>query len=302
MQRRFIKLVVLILLFCFFVEIDTHAQIYLKSEYIVPSKFKDKDGNNLGGKGGLNTIDGRFRIPVTLRIDENNEPTVWAISLGGTYASLDCKNISKEYYMREILNTQIGLLHMRPLNEKWSMMAALGIGIFTSDLNTISGNTILGQGGVLFIRHAKSNLDWGIGVAINNALGYPMIFPSLYLDWRLNGKYEFKLSMYDSFQVGVRTQINNKFKVGIIGESKGLMSAVKKDERSMYFVTQYGYLGVQPEFILSKSLSIPITAGVSFARDTYFRSKTLKAFFDSEMNYPHFNISAYISLGLKYGF
>jgi hypothetical protein len=87
----------------------------------------------------------------------------------------------------------------------------------TSDLDKISGKKILGQGGVLFIKHAKPNFDWGVGVVINNALGYPMIFPSFYLDWQLNGKYELKLSMYDTFEFGVSTQINEHFKIGIVG-------------------------------------------------------------------------------------
>ncbi len=279
-----------------------YAQVHLKSEYITSSKFKDKDGNKLGGKGDLKTIDGSVQIPISIKMNENNKPTAWAVALSGTYASLKNKDLSKDLYESEILNAQLGLIHMRPLNEKWSIMAMLGVGVYTSDLDKISGRTILGQGGVLFIHHAKRNLDWGVGVALNNALGYPMVFPSLYLDWRLEGKYQFKLSMYDSFKVGVTSQFSDNFKLGLVAESKGLMSAVNKDGKDMYFVTQYGYVGLQPELLLGKSFSIPLTAGVSFARETYFRSKTLKSFFDSEEKYPGFDISAYFSIGLKYEF
>lgn len=280
-----------------------HAQIYLKSEYIPYSNFKDENGNNLGGKADLKTVDGSVRIPVSIRMDENNKPTAWAVALSGTYASMsEANRLSKDYYMPEILNVQIGLMHMRPLTEKWSMIATLGAGIYSSNLDKISGKSILGQGGILFIKHAKPNFDWGVGIAINNALGYPMIFPSFYLDWRLDGRYDFKLSMYNSFEVSLSSQINDNLKLSIVGESKGLMSAVKKDGKDMYFVTQYGYAGIQPEYKIAKSLSVFATGGVSFARDTYFQARTLKAFFDSKDDYPHFGVSAYFSVGIKYGF
>lgn len=282
--------------------ITAQAQISLKSEYLPYSNFKDENGNKLGGKGNFKTIDGSIRIPVSIKMNEDNKPTAWAIALGGTYASMDSKDLSKDYYMAEILNAQIGLIHLRPINDKWSVIATLGAGIYTSDLHKISGKSILGQGGVLFIRHAKPNFDWGVGIAINNALGYPMLFPSFYLDWKLDGKYEFKLSMYDSFGVGVRTQINDYFILGLIGEAKGLMSAMKKDGKNMYYITQYGYVGIQPEFKIGKYISVPITAGVSIARDTYFQSRTLKAFYKSEDEYPHFGVAPYFSAGLKIGF
>jgi hypothetical protein len=296
------KTIILTTIVCMF-GLTAQAQIYIKSEYIPYSNFKDANGNNLGGKADLKTIDGGIKIPVSIKMDENNKPTAWAIALSGTYASMgETKGLSKEYYMPEILNAQMGLIHMRSLSEKWSMIATLGAGIYSSDLDNISGKSILGQGGVLFIRHAKPNFDWGVGVAINNALGYPMIFPSLYLDWRLDGRYDFKLSLYDSFEVSLGYQINDNFKLSIIGESKGLMSAVKRDGKSMYYVAQYGYAGIQPEYKLAESFAVFATGGISFARDTYFQSRTLKAFFDSKEDYPHFGISAYFSVGIKYGF
>ncbi|MDU1905199.1 MAG: DUF6268 family outer membrane beta-barrel protein [Dysgonomonas sp.] len=282
--------------------INIQAQISIKSEYLTSSKFKDEDGSEIGGKGDLKTIDANIRIPVSVKMNENNRPTAWAIGLGGTYAAIGTKNLSKDYYISEILNTQIGLMHLQPLNDKWSILATLGVGLYTSDLKRISGKHLLGQGGVLFIRHAKPNFDWGIGAAVNNALGYPMIFPSFYLDWKLEGKYELVFSMYDSFELGVSTLIADNFKVALVGEMKGLMAAVEKDGKSMYFINQYGYLGIRPELIISKSFSIPITCGISFSREAYFQSKTLKALFENNEKYPHFGVSAYLSIGLKYGF
>ena len=171
----------------------TQAQFYLKSEYITSSKFNDGEGNTLDGKADMKVVDGGLKIPVSVRMNENNRPTAWAVALGGTYASMHRKNLSKDYCLPEILNAQAGIIHMRPIHEKWSILAVAGAGIYTSDLDNITGKAILGQGGILLIKHQKPNFDRGVGVALNNASGYPMVFPSSYLDWQLNGKYDFKL-------------------------------------------------------------------------------------------------------------
>lgn len=78
----------------------------------------------------------------------------------------------------EILNLQLGVYHLRPLDDKWSMRASIGMGIFSPsiDLSKISFKNMLASGGLIFIRHLNPNLDIGGGVAINSSLGYPMIF------------------------------------------------------------------------------------------------------------------------------
>jgi hypothetical protein len=299
MKNRTIKVVILSL---FLIPVlNGKAQVQIKSEYIFSSKFKDENGTDLNGKGDMKTVGVDIRIPVSVSMNENNKPNAWAVGLGGIYASINGKNLSKEYYKPEIWNGQLGIMHLRNLNDRFSILATLGIGLYTSDLKNIQGKSFIGQGGGLLIWHVKPNFDFGAGVAINNALGYPMVFPSFYLDWKLEGRYELTLTMYDSFNLSISTRITDCFKLGVIGEINGLMVPVDKDNKSMYFVTQYGYAGLRPEFILGKTLSIPITCGVSFSRDMYFQSKTLKAFFEEDAKYPHFGSSAYFSIGLKYG-
>ena len=294
-----------------------NAQVYFKTEYISSSKYQDEDGNKNGGKGDMKTIQGGAKIPLSVKMNENNRPTAWAVAISGSYASMDNKNLSKDLYLREMLNAQVGLIHMRPLNEKWSMMALLGAGWYTSDLSKMSGRSILGQGGVLFIKHAKPNMDWGVGVALNNVLGYPMIFPSLYFDWRLEGKYQFKISMYNTFEASASMKVSDRFKLSLIGEANGLTAVVERNGKTMLFVNQYGYAGLQPEFTIGKSLSIPITIGVSMSREVYYKERTIKAFFDDNKSIsfdkdgfaeidsdkrPGFGISAYCSVGIKYEF
>ncbi len=301
MKRIAIQLIILIALLLF-VAVHTEAQVYLKTEYIAPSTFQHEDnGHKLDGKGGLKTIEGGIQLPVSMQINEHGRPTAWVLALGGTYASLGNESWYNEYCVSEILNAQAGVMHLRPFSEKWSILAMAGVGIFTSDMNKFSGRSILGQGGLLFINHVNKAFDWGVGLALNNALGYPMIFPSFYLDWKLEGKYEFKLSMYNSFGIGVSTHLNEHFKLSLVGEAKGIMAAVKKEEKNMYFTTQYAYVGIQPELKLSKSFSIPFTCGVSFT-SMYFQEANLKSFFSDKNMDPYQGISVYLSTGIKYGF
>lgn len=312
-MKHFITFLLIGLIYCNII----NAQAYLKTEYITSSKYRDENRDKNGGKGDMKTIQGGVKIPVSVKMNENNKPIAWAVGLTGTYASMNNKNLSKDLCLKEMLNAQIGLIHMRPLNDKWSVMAMLGAGWYTSDLNKISGKSILEQGGVLFIKHAKPNMDWGIGIALNNVLGYPMIFPSLYFDWRLEGKYQFRISMYNTFEASASMKINDNFKLSLIGEANGLTAVVEKDSKTVLFVNQYGYAGIQPEFKIGKSLFIPITMGVSMSREVYYKERTIKAFFNDNQsisldedgfneiksdNRPGFGVSAYCSVGIKYGF
>ena len=300
MEQKMLR-VCTFMLFLLSARANVFAQIQLKSEYIAPSVYKDENGNKISGEGNLQAFEGSARLPLYVRKDENGRLTTWIVALGGTYASMKNKAMPSDFTEKELMNAQMGIMHLRPLNKKWSILTILGVGMYTSNLDKISGSSFLGQGGVLFIRHANKNLDWGTGIALNNVLGYPMIFPSLYLDWKIEGKYKFKLSMYNTFEAEISTQLSKSFNLGIHAESKGLMAAVEKDGSKKYFVMQYGYIGIQPEFRIGQYISIPIVGGFVASRETYFRSRTLKAFFSSKDNYPHFGVSPYFSIGIRYG-
>jgi hypothetical protein len=51
------------------------------------------------------------------------------MGLGGAYASLNNKNFSDDM-VSEIMNLQLGVFYLRPLNDKWSMMANIGVGVY----------------------------------------------------------------------------------------------------------------------------------------------------------------------------
>jgi hypothetical protein len=281
---------------------EARAQIVLKTEYIAPSKFLDESGRQIGdGKGDLKTISGGFQIPVSVKMNELNQPTAWAVGLKGIYASMNNQNLSTDYCLDEVLNAQLAVIHTRPLSERWSLVAMSGGGIYT-DLSEFSGKCILGQGGVLFIRKMNPHLDLGGGVAINNVIGYPMAFFSLYLDWHKNGKFDFNISLTTIFEISASIQVKENLRLRLIGEANGISAVVNKEGESKIFVQQYSTAGLQPEFKLSNYLTARITGGVSVSREAYFQDRTIKAFYGNTPDeYPHFGIAPYFAVALKFG-
>jgi hypothetical protein len=164
---------------------------------MAPSNYRDGTNTATDGKGDFKDIGLFMQIPVYMKTNELDQVTAWAIALSGTYASMNNTNLSDDQCLSQLLNSTLGVAHMRPLNEKWTLTASLGAGIYT-DLSQFSADSIMVQAGALFIRRILPNLDLGFGVALNNVLGYPMLFPSVYLDWRTGERFQFKISLYDT--------------------------------------------------------------------------------------------------------
>lgn len=282
---------------------NVNAQIYIKSTYFAPSKFKDEEGIDVGGKGDFKMIQGGLQIPVSVKMNELNQPTAWAVALQGSYGEMGNKNLSEDYALNKLLNAQLAVIHTRPLTEKWSMMALLGGGIYT-DMSEFSGKCFLGQGGAVFIRKMNPNLDLGGGATINNILGYPMLFPTIYLDWHKNGMFDFNLSLTTKFEISAGMKLNDSWKLRLIGEANSMSAVVDRDEKTQIYVHSWGTIGLQPELKFGKMFVARMSAGVCAKRESYYQDRTIKAFFheDVEKKYPHFGVSPYISFGLGFGF
>ena len=108
---------------------ETSAQVWLKTEYIGSSGFRDADNKKVGGKGDMKVIQGGVNIPVSMKMDENNHPTAWMVGLGASYASMDNKDLS-EYMESQIFNAQLAVSYIRPLSKRWSLLASAGVGLY----------------------------------------------------------------------------------------------------------------------------------------------------------------------------
>lgn len=142
--------------------------------YISSSSYKDENGQETGGKGDLKFVEGSVNVPVSQKLNERKQPTVWIVSAGGGYTSMNNKNLQSYIDIDQTINLQLGVTNIRPVSKKWMLLTTVGVGVYTA--SDIRMKNVLGQGGAVFIRQLKPNLSLGAGLAINNTFGYPMIF------------------------------------------------------------------------------------------------------------------------------
>ena len=163
------------------------AQVIVKTGYISSSSYKNENGQETGGKGDMKFVEGSVNIPVSQKLNERKQPTVWIVSAGGGYTSMNNKNLQSYIDIDQTINLQLGVTNVRPVSKKWMLLTTVGVGVYTA--SDIRMKNVLGQGGAVFIRQLKPNLSLGAGLAINNTFGYPMIFPAIYFDWSTEGRF-----------------------------------------------------------------------------------------------------------------
>lgn len=284
-------------------------QLTFKTEYLgssgyyfLPPGEKPKEKIS-DAKGSAVVYQGAFSMPLSMKLNENNRPTAWGIGLGGSYTSLNNKHF--EYDMvSEIMNLQVGLYHLRPLNDKWSMRASAGVAVLapSADFSKIRFKHVLGSGGIIFIRHLKPNLSIGGGVAINSSLGYPMVFPAVYLKWELNGKFDVNVELVEGLDVSASYSFNDWFKLSYALEMNGQAALLEKDGKDVIFSHQYIVTGFRPEVKVGKTgLSMTAMVGLNIFRPASYSDRTLKGVFATDNDY-YFSTSPYMSIGIKYNF
>lgn len=285
--------------------IDANAQIAFKTEYIGSSPLLDNDGNRIGdGKGSALVYKGGINMPLSTKIDERKRSTIWGAGISASYTSFDNKKMSENLVLSEMLGIQAALYHVRPLSEKWYMMANIGLGIYTPNtkFSKIRYRNFLGNIGVISIRKMKPNLEIGFGAAINNTFGYPMLFPALYFNWVYEGRFIFSLSMMDGGEMSIKYNVNKQLSLSLIAEMSGQGVMLKEGDREMMFSHQYIVMGLRPEFKVSKHIAIPLTIGASMMRSAGFDERSLKGIFSNTGTDSGFKDSFYISGGVKIGF
>ena len=283
-------------------------EITFKTEYLGKSGYyylppgeqpREKIGD---GKGSAMVYQAGVNIPLSLKLNKNNRPTAWGVGFGGSYVSLKNQNFADQM-VSEIMNVQLGVYHLRPLNDRWSLRASVGMGIFspTTDFSKISFKNVLASGSAVFIRHLKPNLSIGGGLAINSSLGYPMIFPAVYVNWKSEGKFDVNIELIDGLEASIGYDFNEQFKLSYALEMNGQVALLKKDDKDVIFSHQYIVTGFSPQLKISEKIAITGMAGLNLYRPASYSNRTLKGVFAADNDY-FFSTSPYVSLGLKMKF
>ncbi|MCD7978245.1 MAG: DUF6268 family outer membrane beta-barrel protein [Tannerellaceae bacterium] len=286
---------------------ESRAQVYLRADLIGKSPYRDGNNEKIEGtKGSAQIYQMGFNLPFAVKMDAYERPQAWGVALNASYTALHNQQMQRNLSPDEIMNIQLSLLHMRSISEKWSFLAMAGAGIYTSHarFSDIRGKNIMGHGGAVFIWHGRKNLQLGAGLALNTSFGFPMAFPALMVNWKLDGKYEVEVNMLNAIELAAGIKLNDQWKVRLIAEMSGSMTLEELDEREVMFSHQYVLVGLQPVLAIGKSISIPITIGMSTYRAAFYEERTLKAFFTGmgrEYD-PCFQIAPAFSVAIRYGF
>ena len=268
------------------------AQISIKTEYISNSKFYDAVADTNTGDGSAMIYSVGALVPLSMQAPKEDDPyqrpTVWGVSLNGTFVQMDNHNfpLGKEH-PSQVMNLGVSAIHLRPLKERWSMLMALGAGSYTPE-NRLSairiGENVLANGAFILVWHLQPNLEIGGGVALNNSFGYPMVFPALYLKYKggFSDKFTIDINLLDGTKVAFGYDYSENLSLKLVANIGGYSAYLRRNGQKEMFSSQTFFVGLEPEFKLGKHISIPVTFGGSFIRSGRYRERTLSAMFASE--------------------
>lgn len=299
-----------LLLICLFIigitSTNSSAQFFFKTEYFGTSGYQVTEGDSSqkigNSKGSAMVYQGGINIPLSVKMNEKNRPTMWSIGVGAAYVKLNNKNFTEPLVIDEILNVGLSLNYQRPLNDRWSFRAGVGGGIFMSgaNLSQVGFRNVLGSVSAVLIRHLRSNLDLGGGLALNNSFGFPMLFPAFYLNWRTAGRFSVNVSLKDGLDVAAGYNFNQNLKLNLVMEVNGQMALLEQEGKDKIFTHQYVVFGLRPEIKLGKRVTVPVTFGLNATRTAQITDRSLKTIFQDK-GYS-FRASPYAAVGLQVKF
>ena len=291
------------------------AQISIKTEYISNSKFYDAVADTNTGDGSAMIYSVGALVPLSMQAPKEDDPyqrpTVWGVSLNGTFVQMDNHNfpLGKEH-PSQVMNLGVSAIHLRPLKERWSMLMALGAGSYTPE-NRLSairiGENVLANGAFILVWHLQPNLEIGGGVALNNSFGYPMVFPAFYLKYKggFSDKFTIDINLLDGTKVAFGYDYSENLSLKLATYVGGYAAYLQRNAQKEIFTQQNIITGLQPEFKIGKHISIPITAGAIFLRTGRYTKRALGAMFEPEaknedgtVRSSQFNPAFYFSAGI----
>ena len=268
------------------------AQISVKTEYISNSKFYDAVADTNTGDGSAMIYSVGALVPLSMQAPKEDDPyqrpTVWGVSLNGTFVQMDNHNfpIGKEL-PSQVMNLGVSAIHLRPLKERWSMLMAVGAGSYTPEnrLSSIHiGENMVANGAFILVWHCRPNIEIGGGVALNNSFGYPMVFPAFYFKYNdaFSDKFTIEVGSIDGLKVALGYNYRENLDFKLIANMGGYSAYLRRNGEKEIFSQQIFVVGLQPEFKIGKHVSIPLTVGGSFIRSGRYRERKLSAMFASE--------------------
>ncbi|MDO4930413.1 MAG: DUF6268 family outer membrane beta-barrel protein [Bacteroidales bacterium] len=283
-----------------------HGQGYISTDYLSSSSLVDDLGNKYGS-GNLMMVTGRYTLPLSTKLDDKGRTIAWAATLNCVYGKFNNQGVARYLNPDEAINAGFSITHMRPISERWSILASLGCGIY-AEPNEISFKSLLANGSTIFVYNLRKNLQFGFGFGLTNSYGVPMILPIGYLNWHNSGKYEISINLLSSgVKVSASTWLHRKFKIEAVAlEMDGLSAVMNIDGKSKIYSTLMMRTYISPSFYFTKQMSVFLGIGANWMRSTSISERSFNGFFNSfssDDNTPNlFKPSLRLSAGIRYRF
>lgn len=280
-----------------------NAQGFVETEYLSASDMNDKAGNN-HGQGDMFRVKGRYTMPLSVRMNEDNRPTAWTATMSASYATMSNKGEAQSLNPSEILNASLNISHIRPVSPRWQLIASIGAGIYTVP-RELARRSILANGAAIMAYRFSDNLSAGIGLGLTNSYGPPLLMPMCYMAWRTRGNIKIAVDMANSMTVRASASITERVGLELTAIEIDGMSAVRRiDGKDKIYSSMMMRSALTSTYRLTEKTKFRFAIGGTWLRTATLSDRSLKGFFssfgDDEGKY-RFRPSIRLSLGISYG-
>lgn len=278
-------------------------QLEITTGHLSQSDFADHQKIS-HGKGEQYRIGLKYYQPLSTKLNDNCDPTLWTMAIQGHLYDLRGTGEAAKQNPNDILNASANLTHIRPISERWSIIATLGVGIYSAH-DEISWSSLLANGGCLFIYKASSTFSIGGGIGLTNAYGAPMVVPMTYIKWNPKGRLEFDLNISNGIKASIQMQFGQNFKLKWnLLDMEGVTSVAKMNGKNKLYSSMMLSSYLTPSFHFSKKLSIFIDAGANMVRTSKITDRKIKYLFGGQKDEDkrHFRPAGKLGAGIRYDF
>lgn len=279
-------------------------QLEISTLYLSRSAFTDNQKVSYG-KGELYRIGLKYNQPLSVRLSDYGAPILWTASIQGSLYDLRGTGEAATQNPDDVLDASVNVTHIRPLSERWSIIATLGVGVYSAP-DEISWNSVLANGGCLFIYKVNDIFSIGAGIGLTNAYGTPMVVPMTYVKWNPKGRFEFDLNISSGVKASAQTWFGQNFKLRWnLLEMEGITSVIKVDGKGRLYSSMMLSSYLVPSFYFNKRLSIFLDAGVDLVRTCKITDRKIKYIFHDDQkdeDKRHFRPAGKLGVGVRYGF
>lgn len=278
-------------------------QMEISTLYLSRTAFTDHEDSRYG-KGEMNWYKLKYVQPLSTKVNDRGQPTVWSMTLNCKYARLRNYGEATIVNPGEILNTGINFTYLRPLSKRWQFIASLGCGVYGVPTN-LSRHCVLANGGCLFIFQFTGNFSLGIGVGLTNSYGIPMVAPMMYIRWQTDRRLKFDLNISNGLRLAATTWFGSHFRLTWnMLEMDGMSSIINENGKTRLYSSMMISSFLSPTIYVSSRVSVFIDAGVTMARTSRTTDRKIKYMFEKqkEEDSRSFNPAWHFGGGIRYGF